>query len=40
MSTTTPLAIETRGLTKIFRDFWLREKVTAVDSLDLDVHPN
>ena len=40
MSTTTPLAIETRGLTKIFRDFWLREKVTAVDALDLDVRPN
>ena len=31
--------IETRGLTKVFRDFWLREKVTAVDALDMDVRP-
>ncbi|HUS47141.1 MAG TPA: ABC transporter ATP-binding protein [Phycisphaerae bacterium] len=31
--------VVTRGLTKIFRDFWLREKVTAVSGLDLDVHP-
>jgi len=29
--------IETRQLTKTFRDFWLREKVTAVSELDLDV---
>ena len=31
--------ITTRKLTKVFRDFWLREKVTAVADLDLDVHP-
>ncbi len=29
----------TRRLTKTFRDFWLREKVTAVSELDLDVRP-
>lgn len=31
--------VVTRKLTKIFRDFWLREKVTAVADLDLDVAP-
>ncbi len=31
--------ISTRKLTKIFRDFWLREKVSAVRELDLDVMP-
>ncbi len=25
------------GLTKVFRDFWLRQRVTAVDGIDLDV---
>jgi ABC-2 type transport system ATP-binding protein len=29
--------VTTRRLTKVFRDFWLREKVTAVSNLDLDV---
>ncbi len=29
--------VQTAGLTKIFRDFWLREKVTAVADLDLDI---
>jgi len=29
--------IEIRNLTKIFRDFWGRPKVTAVKSLSLDV---
>jgi ABC-2 type transport system ATP-binding protein len=29
--------VRTAGLTKIFRDFWLREKVTAVADLSLDV---
>ncbi len=32
--------IQTVGLTKIFRDFWLRQRVVAVDKLDLDVHEN
>ncbi|MCP4711222.1 MAG: ABC transporter ATP-binding protein, partial [Planctomycetes bacterium] len=31
------LAIETAGLTKVFRDFWGHQKVIAVDMLDLDV---
>jgi ABC-2 type transport system ATP-binding protein len=31
--------IRTVGLTKTFRDFWLREKVTAVSGLDLDIQP-
>ena len=30
--------IETRSLTKTFRDFWGREKVRAVKALDLKVH--
>ena len=31
--------IELRGVYKTFRDFWLREKVTAVNGLDLDIQP-
>ncbi len=31
--------IETRGLTKQFKDFWLRSRVVAVDQLDLGVAP-
>ncbi|MHC4982874.1 MAG: ABC transporter ATP-binding protein [Planctomycetota bacterium] len=31
--------VRTAGLTKIFRDFWLREKVTAVADLDLEIAP-
>lgn len=33
-------AIQTVGLTKVFRDFWHRARVVAVDRLDLDVQPN
>ncbi|RMH30163.1 MAG: ATP-binding cassette domain-containing protein [Planctomycetota bacterium] len=29
----------TKGLTKVFRDFWMRSRVTAVDHLDLEVRP-
>ncbi|MBS3733348.1 MAG: ABC transporter ATP-binding protein [Phycisphaerae bacterium] len=29
--------VRTIGLTKVFRDFWLREKVTAVEDLDLEI---
>jgi len=32
--------VETTGVTKIFRDFWNREKVAAVNDLDLEVAPN
>ncbi len=31
--------VQTAGLTKVFRDFWLREKVTAVADLNLEVPP-
>ncbi len=31
--------IEIANLTKIFRDFWLREKVAAVKDLDLEIQP-
>jgi len=31
--------VKTVKLTKVFRDFWLREKVTAVSELDLDIEP-
>lgn len=30
--------VQTAGLTKVFRDFWHRQRVVAVDRLDLDVH--
>ncbi|HNX26368.1 MAG TPA: ABC transporter ATP-binding protein [Phycisphaerae bacterium] len=35
--TATQNVVHIRGLTKIFRDFWLREKVTAVSELNLDI---
>ena len=35
----TPNVIETVGLTKIFKDFWLRDKVVAVADLNLTVAP-
>ena len=31
--------VVTKNLTKVFRDFWLREKVTAVADLDLEILP-
>jgi len=30
--------VQVRGLSKVFRDFWRRPKVCAVNNLDLDVH--
>ncbi len=39
MAETETNVVVTRKLTKVFRDFWLREKVTAVNSLDMDVRP-
>ena len=33
------VVVQTARLTKIFRDFWMREKVTAVSELDLKVAP-
>ncbi len=32
--------VVTQNLTKIFRDFWMREKVTAVAQVDLEIHPH
>ncbi|MDA7979147.1 MAG: ABC transporter ATP-binding protein [Pirellulales bacterium] len=32
------VVIETRNLTKVYRDFWGRQKVQALKSLDLEVH--
>lgn len=37
MSESNDAIVITSGLTKIFKDFWLREKVTAVADLDLDI---
>jgi len=37
-STSRP-AVECRGLRKVFRDFWLRPRVVAVDGLDLRIEP-
>ncbi len=31
--------IETRALTKVFKDFWMRPRVTAIDALDLAIQP-
>jgi len=30
--------VMTQGLTKVFRDFWMRARVRAVDNLDLEIH--
>jgi len=38
--TTTQPVIETRGLTKVFKDFWMRPRVTAVDHLDMAIEPH
>ncbi len=40
VETTQQSVIRTVGLTKIFRDFWMREKVTAVADLNLDIRPH
>ena len=33
-----PVIVEAVGLTKIFRDFWMRTKARAVDDVDLKIH--
>lgn len=38
MSSSDTSVIQTAGLTKTFKDFWHRERVVAVDRLDLDIH--
>ena len=35
----TPI-VQAVGLTKVFRDFWMREKARAVDGIDFEIHPN
>ncbi|MCA9267229.1 MAG: ABC transporter ATP-binding protein [Planctomycetales bacterium] len=35
---TDEIVIETRGLTKVYRDFWGRQKVRALKALDLQIH--
>lgn len=37
MAISNEYVVHTVGLTKIFRDFWLREKVTAVSDLNLEI---
>src|ERR1700742_2417225 len=32
------IVVETRSLTKVYRDFWGRKKKTALNALDLKVH--
>ncbi|NBB94198.1 MAG: ATP-binding cassette domain-containing protein [Planctomycetes bacterium] len=39
VETTQQSVIRTVGLTKVFRDFWLREKVAAVTDLNLEIRP-
>ena len=34
------LVVEAVGLTKVFKDFWMRTKAKAVDSVDFEIHPN
>ncbi len=40
MTDTNDSVVKTIKLTKIFRDFWLRNKVSAVADLDLDILPH
>ncbi len=32
--------VEAVGLTKVFKDFWMRPKARAVDNVDLEIYPN
>jgi ABC-2 type transport system ATP-binding protein len=38
MVASTDHAVETRGLTKVYKDFWGRDKVRALDDLSLTIH--
>ena len=31
--------VEAAGLTKVFRDFWMRTRATAVDGIDFTIEP-
>ena len=37
---TSPPVVDAVGLTKVFRDFWLRTKARAVDNVDLEIQPH
>lgn len=37
MSTESDIVVETRNLTKVYRDFWGRQKVRALKALDLEI---
>src|SRR5687768_790892 len=37
-SNTSSEAVHTAGLTKVYKDFWGRDKVRALDNLDLTIH--
>src|SRR5688500_20128978 len=37
-SNTSTEAVHTAGLTKVYKDFWGRDKVRALDNLDLTIH--
>ncbi len=36
-SQSTDLVVKCAGLTKVFRDFWMRNRVKAVDNIDMDI---
>ena len=38
MPVATSEAVETSQLTKVYKDFWGRDKVRALDALDLTIH--
>jgi len=38
IASNTSEAVETQGLTKVYKDFWGRDKVRALDNLDLTIH--
>src|SRR5215207_8226569 len=37
-SNTSSEAVHTKNLTKVYKDFWGRDKVRALDNLDLAIH--
>ena len=39
-NTELPPIVEAVGLSKVFRDFWMREKARAVDNVDFEIRPN
>ena len=39
-ASTTRTIVEAQGLTKVFKDFWMRTKARAVDHIDFEIHTN